>query len=224
MRLSALGRLARLGLLPALLLATAPTPASAVATLRTAGRAVDASAPLVAGISLMAWGLLGWLVLVAAGLWVERLPGRGPRRAAVVLAVMAPLAVRRVVAFSLGLSVAAAVGTASPAIAGSGTHDDAGPRPRPPASLDWPSATAAPELDWNPPAPVHSAPRAGFAAVAVRPGDSLWAIAAEHLPAGATTASIAQTWPAWWSANREAVGADPDLIHPGLLLTPPDPS
>jgi nucleoid-associated protein YgaU len=46
-------------------------------------------------------------------------------------------------------------------------------------------------------------------------------VAADHLPATATNAQIAQAWPRWWSANRAAVGADPDLIHPGLSLTPP---
>jgi nucleoid-associated protein YgaU len=44
----------------------------------------------------------------------------------------------------------------------------------------------------------------------VRPGDSLWAIADEQkLPGG---------WSAIYDANRETVGADPDLILPGQSL------
>jgi nucleoid-associated protein YgaU len=60
--------------------------------------------------------------------------------------------------------------------------------------------------------------------VVVKPGDSLWAIAADHLPSPATDAQIARAWPRWWAANRDAVGAAPDLIHPGLRLRPPAPS
>jgi nucleoid-associated protein YgaU len=55
----------------------------------------------------------------------------------------------------------------------------------------------------------------------VRPGDSLWAIAAAHLGRHATDAEVAQAWPTWWAANRDAVGSDPGLIHPGLQLDPP---
>ncbi|MFE6665925.1 transglycosylase family protein [Streptomyces sp. NPDC057697] len=44
----------------------------------------------------------------------------------------------------------------------------------------------------------------------VRPGDNLWAIAdAQKVPGG---------WPALYEANKEAVGADPDLILPGQSL------
>jgi nucleoid-associated protein YgaU len=93
--------------------------------------------------------------------------------------------------------------------------------------LDWPTPptpAGAPSLDWSP----HVSPPAAApvratvpAAVVVQPGDSLWAIAADHLPPGAGNAQIAQAWPTWWSANRAAVGPNPDLIHPGLSLTPP---
>ncbi|MDN3293127.1 transglycosylase family protein [Streptomyces ficellus] len=47
-------------------------------------------------------------------------------------------------------------------------------------------------------------------AYTVRPGDSLWVIADEQqVPGG---------WSALYEANREAVGADPDLILPGQSL------
>jgi len=57
--------------------------------------------------------------------------------------------------------------------------------------------------------------------VTVRPGDTLWSIAAEHLPASADVGDIAAAWPAWYEANVDVVGTDPDLIHPGQELVPP---
>jgi nucleoid-associated protein YgaU len=59
--------------------------------------------------------------------------------------------------------------------------------------------------------------------VAVRPGDSLWTLAARHLGPGATAAQVADAWPRWWAANRDVVGDDPDLLRPGQLLRPPPP-
>lgn len=53
-------------------------------------------------------------------------------------------------------------------------------------------------------------------------GDNLWAIAAEHLPASADDADIAATWPDWYELNRDVIGSDPDLIHPGQVLVAPD--
>lgn len=58
-------------------------------------------------------------------------------------------------------------------------------------------------------------------AVVVVAGDSLWAIAARHLPPGATDAEIAASWPRWYDANAAVIGADPDLIQPGQVLTAP---
>lgn len=56
----------------------------------------------------------------------------------------------------------------------------------------------------------------------VRPGDSLWSIAAAELGPDATDTRIAARWPRWYAANRHSIGADPDLIHPGQRLrTPP---
>jgi resuscitation-promoting factor RpfA len=59
----------------------------------------------------------------------------------------------------------------------------------------------------------------------VRSGDSLWSIAAASLrvagTAAPTDAQVAQAWPRWWAANREAVGDDPDLLLPGTVLRPP---
>ena len=67
-------------------------------------------------------------------------------------------------------------------------------------------------------------PRPGAAAldtVTVRRGDTLWSIAERHLGAAATDAEVARAWPRWHLANREVIGDDPDLIHPGTQLVPP---
>ncbi|NNM46319.1 LysM peptidoglycan-binding domain-containing protein [Knoellia koreensis] len=57
--------------------------------------------------------------------------------------------------------------------------------------------------------------------VVVRRGDSLWAIAARHLDAGASDAEIARAWPRWYAANRDVIGDDPHLLHPGMVLQVP---
>ncbi|WP_121255267.1 LysM peptidoglycan-binding domain-containing protein [Nocardioides ferulae] len=58
----------------------------------------------------------------------------------------------------------------------------------------------------------------------VRPGDSLWSIAASTLRPGATDAEIDSYWRTLHAHNRDVVGADPALIHPGQRLTlPPAP-
>ncbi|SEE99144.1 LysM peptidoglycan-binding domain-containing protein [Ruania alba] len=57
----------------------------------------------------------------------------------------------------------------------------------------------------------------------VLPGDSLWSIAAAHLPDDASDIQIAETWPRWYAANADAIGTDPHLIQPGTQLHAPTP-
>jgi nucleoid-associated protein YgaU len=57
--------------------------------------------------------------------------------------------------------------------------------------------------------------------VTVRPGDSLWSIAATALGPFATDADIAREWPRLYATNRERIGANPHLLRPGLILTLP---
>lgn len=72
----------------------------------------------------------------------------------------------------------------------------------------------------------HGTPPAGLQTssqeVRVASGDSLWSIAAAHLPAGSSDIDIATAWPAWYRANADAVGDDPHLLHPGQVLRAPD--
>ena len=52
-------------------------------------------------------------------------------------------------------------------------------------------------------------------------GDSLWRISAKLLGPEASDAAINRAWPELYAANADAVGPDPALIHPGLVLTVP---
>lgn len=58
--------------------------------------------------------------------------------------------------------------------------------------------------------------------VSVRRGDSLWSIAAGRLPADASIAHIAALTTRLYSLNRATIGADPDLILPGTTLIAPE--
>lgn len=92
--------------------------------------------------------------------------------------------------------------------------------------------TGTPEPGWRPTGPPRPAGSStaidlvsrGTAApdsVVVRSGDTLWDITARHLGADADAATIATVWPLWFEANRDVIGADPDLILPGTRLVPP---
>ena len=68
--------------------------------------------------------------------------------------------------------------------------------------------------------PAAHAPPAAFGAITVRSGDSLWSIAAAGLGSDADVADIDAAWRELYAVNRQAIGADPDLIVPGLDLQP----
>ncbi|HEY5455762.1 MAG TPA: LysM domain-containing protein [Acidothermaceae bacterium] len=55
----------------------------------------------------------------------------------------------------------------------------------------------------------------------VHRGDTLWDIAARHLGPTASAVDISRAWPAWYDANRTAIGPDPGVIRPGEVLMPP---
>ncbi|MFL4475171.1 LysM peptidoglycan-binding domain-containing protein [Paeniglutamicibacter sp. MACA_103] len=60
--------------------------------------------------------------------------------------------------------------------------------------------------------------------VVVGPGDSLWAIAARNLPAGASAEDISNAWPRWYAANRKLIGPDPNRLDVGMVLRAPLPA
>lgn len=60
--------------------------------------------------------------------------------------------------------------------------------------------------------------------VHVRPGDSLWAIAARTLGPRASAADVTSYWHRMHALNDATIGADPDLLRPGQeLRLPRDP-
>jgi nucleoid-associated protein YgaU len=57
--------------------------------------------------------------------------------------------------------------------------------------------------------------------VVVEPGDTLWRIALRHLPPGAGAAEVMGACSRIHELNRDVIGDDPDLIHPGQRLRLP---
>jgi nucleoid-associated protein YgaU len=179
-------------------------------------------APLLGVVALLAWVCAGWLLLV---LLLAAAARTGSRLAQVAVGQLAPAALRSLLGIAVGTAVAVAV------TPGSASADWSPPSPPPsPAlelDLDWgqpvatatarPAPTPHPSPVTRPPAPTHDSPQV----VLVRPGDSLWRIAARALGPEATDRAVAVAWPSWWRANRELIGTDPDLIHPGAVLVPP---
>jgi nucleoid-associated protein YgaU len=210
-----------------LLLLLAPTPTAALRALREPAATADVTAPLVALLSLIAWLLAGWLLLTTTLTTGAHLPGTTGRASRSAARRLAPAALRHGIELSLGLTVVVGVVGCPPAAAHPGPP--AGPAPAA-VSLDWsaPAADApAPSLDWAARPIAPPAPAASDEVVVVAPGDSLWRITEHDLAArsGAppSDATVAQAWPAWWAANRDAVGDDPDLLTPGTRLRPPEP-
>ena len=106
--------------------------------------------------------------------------------------------VRRLALAACGLALAGVL--TAPAHAGTD-----GPRSDPMSGLPLPQRAEG---------PAH--PR--HAAVVVRPGDTLWALAEHDLPAPATDRQVTAHWHAVYRRNRGVIGPDPDLIRPGQVL------
>jgi len=190
----------------AALLARAAVGAAATTVTIDAGVAAVALAVGAVAAAVLALGM-SLLVLGASA----RAAGRRWRAVEAAATRLTPRLLRRALVVGLGAGLS---GLAGPALADT------------PPALGWQvteqaaaitDATATTVADVHPAEPTHS-PRT----VVVRPGDCLWSIAAEHLPDGADDADIAQAWPAWYAANADTIGADPDLLLPGQRLVVPD--
>jgi hypothetical protein len=182
-------------------------------TVPAAWRAAGGGAPaggavadaIVAGCATVLAVALGWLWLVTSATVGQLLAGASPAGAG---------ATRRLVLLACGAAVVA--GTAVPAQAetGGGAEHLAG--------LSLPERAVAPATR-SPGPRARAVPGARRDAGAVeryvvRPGDSLWSIARAH-PADGDDVEL--RWRAIWAANRDVVGTDPDLIHPGQALRLP---
>ena len=89
---------------------------------------------------------------------------------------------------------------------------DSGAPPVAPAPAPAPASAPTP-----PPAPPAES------VYVVRPGDCLWAIAQARLDPTAGDVAIDAGWRAIYAQNRDAIGDNPSLIHPGLVLRLPPP-
>jgi nucleoid-associated protein YgaU len=190
------------------------SPSAVVAGLRHA----TSPAPLIgAGAAVLAGLAAGYLALLAALVLVARRGGCAGRAASRIVRRVAPAGVRCRLALLLGVCATAAVGTtAPPAWAGPGTPRPHG-RPAAGAAVDpWPAAVPAGLWPGG-----WGVPAAGPPVVRVRPGETLWSIAAAHLPAPVSDARIAAAWPQWYAANRPSLGPDPNLLMPGTVLVGP---
>ena len=188
----------------------------------------DAAALTVVGAA--AWCVALWLAIALGFATAAALPGRGGALARAVAARLLPAVLMRAVAGVAGVSVLiapiAARGTpprggahSGPAVPAPGWPVD----PRPGSlHISWPTdAPTAPHPDQRGAAsPAASADAA--ATVRVRPGDSLWVIAARRLGQHASAAQIAGAWPRWYAVNAQVIGDDPSLIRPGEVLRAPD--
>lgn len=199
------------------LLAASAGPATALQLLTTPPDG-DPTSALVGALGLTAWALAAWLLVTAAATAGGHLPGRTGRAAAGLSRRIAPATLRRAIEVALGLTVTTAVLGAGPAAASTPSLDWGAQVEAPVPALDWGSAAAPATAVVPEPAPKPTT-------VVVAPGDSLWTLAerdlAQRSTAAPSDAAIAAAWPAWWAANRDAIGHDPHLLHPGTSLTPP---
>lgn len=226
---------AAMGLLGVALAALTPDFAEMAAALAAAQRTADSAGPDVLVLSaagLLAWAVWAWGVVGLALTAATALPGALGGLAGLLVGVVLPAGARRSAALALGVGLSVATPLLVPAT---------GVLALPTASAaefvpDRPSVTArgaAAVPDW--PAPMTGAvaavpdwpagPDVAGAHVVVR-GDCVWHIAADRLSASLgrppDDGEVAVAVQAWWLANADVIGPDPDLLLPGQILRPPD--
>jgi hypothetical protein len=205
------------------------------------GRPARADELLAALAAAAALAAIAWLSLGLVLGMLSMVPGSLGRGSVAVADAVTPRVLRRTAAFVLGVGVVAglapgaSVAAPSPAVVAMSPATAAVTEPDAVATpLPDPGFRSLPDPRWVPVAPtvrpqpdlsvLSRAPEASAsptAEVVVRRGDTLWSIAACHLGPGASDAEIAAAWPAWFAANRDVLGHDPDLILPGQVLQAP---
>lgn len=209
---------------------------------RSGGRApltapVDDLVTALAGLALVgcaAWAwAVGSVVVVDALRVAGRVAGAGaaglgdaPRRGVPAWAARAVLAACGVAA--LTATPAHADPVAAPPQQHLAAHArDAAPDPGTPDGLPYPDRATGPAA--TPPsggtgsgAAAAGSVTAAPATVVVRPGDSLWRIAAGLRGPDAPDADVAAVVVRLHALNRAEIGPDPDLIQPGQRLRLPD--
>ena len=197
-------------------------------------------------VATIAWAAYGWLAVALITTALERLPGAVGRTAAKATTAITSEGTRMLLRSAVGvaatapLSVAAAhahtVHDHTSITATSWDHRAGLERSSTvPARDDVPTREARPGPSGEQRLPIPDRPTVGAETrytpvrsaktVVVRPGDSLWAIAARELGPHASRTAIDRSWPRWYAANAERIGPDPGLIRPGQqLVTPTDAS
>lgn len=159
------------------------------------------------------WLLVGcccWAALICTAAVVEAATGGRLRATAWV---GCPPALRRTVLALAGAALVASPGHAYATSSTSASSPAAGSRRSAPQQV-------LPVLPV--PARPLGAARVG-PRIVVRPGDTLWQLAAARLPATATAAHVCEQVERLHHRNRDLIGPDPDLIHPGQRLVVPHP-
>lgn len=208
----------------------------------TPGPSAELLSRMAADLILIAGALVaGWYFLTALGACIVgglRLLGAAPRHLERFLGRFGAPVLRKVATWS----TVSVIAFGAPALAT--------PGPQPPGT-DAPGGSSASEettarnsaalvdLGWgarpaDPGGVATRGPTSGSPATdpldetarehVVEEGDTLWAIAEADLRRSAPTVSseeIAAHWPKWYAANKSAIGADPNLILPGMILHAP---
>jgi hypothetical protein len=214
------------------LAALTPAIPDMTGTLATAQRTADTAGPdvlVVSAAGLLAWAVWCWGAIGLALTAATALPGVLGGGARLLLHVVLPAGARRSAALALGLGLGvvgpllgtaaglAPIPSASAAPAGS-TVPDWPSVEATSATPDWPARSTTTVPDWP------AGPDVTGAHVVVR-GDCLWRIAAgrllDELGRHASNGEVATAVRAWWAANADVIGPDPDLLLPGQVLRPP---
>ncbi len=207
-----------------------PAPATMARALAAAPRTADTQGPDVlisSAAGLLAWAVWAWGALGLALTAASAVPGLVGAGARLALRVALPAGARRGAAVLLGIGLgltaplaASALPVLAPAAAADSTTSDVPDWPGPPTE------TADPVPDWPTGAPTADTPVTADRVV-VR-GDCLWHIAADSLLGQLgrlpSDGEVAIAVDAWWRANADVIGPDPDLLLPGQRLRAPGPS
>jgi len=223
------------------LLAVMGTPTAQVRTLRDPGLSpADPVTPLLAVLAFLSEALIGYVVVVLALRTLSLLPGSIGGLTGRAAFLLSPAAVRNLLDLLVGGTLLAqATLTAMPGAAQGHRPDSihmmttASARsvgsvgsigPTGPATRTDPAQTRPPSRRLAAPLPpwLGGGPSKPWVGYTVESGDTLWDIAATHLtPTLRSPARIQRYWQQIYRANRPAIGADPDLIHPRTRLEVP---
>ncbi len=222
-----------MGVLAMVLAALTPEVSVMAAALTSAQRTADTSGAdvvVIAAAGLAAWAVWVWGSLGLALTAASALPGVVGGVARVAVQVVLPAGARRSAALVLGLGL----GVAAPLLGTAAVLATPASAAVPTSSVpDWPACPpgSAPDRpgegrtasvpDW----PADAVPAGAH--VVVR-GDCLWHIAAARLLDSSgrppTSGEVAAAVHAWWTANADVIGPDPNFLLPGQVLRPPAPA